>query len=128
MELSLRYFITVYASYKLAKIENLKRGRLGIYTLYLSKISIICLQQHNKNDLLKSFMNSTFYKSGVNLQALKLFKRAWNHKEHEFLHRKWLTARCFLDSQSWQSWFFLQIFYNSRKLFLRNSNMKDQIV
>ena len=28
------YLTTLYANYKLAKIENLKRGRLGIYNLY----------------------------------------------------------------------------------------------
>ena len=31
----MRYLITLYANYKLAKIENLKRGRLGYYTLYI---------------------------------------------------------------------------------------------
>ena len=37
MELSheVCYNIISYIYYKLAKIENLKRGRLGIYTLYL---------------------------------------------------------------------------------------------
>ena len=35
----MRYLITLYANYKLAKIEDLKRGRLGIYTLYRIGIS-----------------------------------------------------------------------------------------
>ena len=37
----MRYLITLYANYKLAKIENLKRGRLGIYTLYNEVFSLL---------------------------------------------------------------------------------------
>ena len=62
----MRYLITLYPNYKLAKMENLKRGRLGIYTLYetadfeIERITLIWSQQF-RWWILTDFRNSKLY-------------------------------------------------------------------